>query len=179
MSIIDYTKKLTLFDEYDIKVIEMMIDYLKLREREEFNFLNQISLKDVQLYWYTDSNKNVLGGFHIFSFNVIYINEVNNVGKKQWININKLQKVMQVFPVIIHELCHYWQFKKNPLLYFFLQFPFIRNYTIEKQAYKIEDYIYENNKFMNMTIKKIAQIKKEYNFYDNEFDEKEKQYLKS
>lgn len=179
MSVVDYTKDLIMFDDYDLQIISMMINQLKLKEKEEFKFLNEISLKDVQIYWYTDKNKDVLGGFHFFSFNVIYINEVKNIGKKQWKFINKAQKVIQMFPVILHELCHYWQFKKNPVLYFFLQFPVIRNFTIEKQAYKIENYVYDNNKFMNMSFKKIAQLKQKYNFSSLQFDEKEKEYLLS
>jgi hypothetical protein len=31
MSIIDYTKNLTMFDDYELKVIEMIIDELKLK----------------------------------------------------------------------------------------------------------------------------------------------------
>jgi predicted SprT family Zn-dependent metalloprotease len=43
---------------------------------------------------------------------------------------NKAQQIIQAFPVIIHELCHYWQFKKNPLSFIFLQLPIIREFTI-------------------------------------------------
>lgn len=173
MSIIDYTKKLTMFDSYDIRMIEMMIDQLKLKENPDFAFLNEISLSEVQIYWYTDSDKNVLGGFHLFSFNVIYINEVNWNTLQTLKYANKAQKIIQVFPIVIHELCHYWQFKKNPIAYLFLQLPFIRDWTIEKQTYKIQDYLHQNNVFTGMNIKQVAEMKKKYGFYSYEFDQKQ------
>ena len=177
MSIIDYTKKLTMFDSYDIQIIEMIIKQLKLKENSDFAFLNEISLSEVQFYWYTDSDKNILGGFHLFSFNVIYINEVNWNITQELKYTNKAQKIIQVFPIIIHELCHYWQFKKNPIVYLFLQLPFIRDWTIEKQTYKIQDYLHQNNVFTGMNIKQVAEMKKKYNFAPIWFDEKQLKFI--
>jgi len=43
-------------------------------------------------------------------------------------------------PIIMHELYHSYQFRKlTPLLYMLLAFPILREFTLEKYAYKLSD----------------------------------------
>lgn len=178
MSVFDYTKELILFNSYEIKVIQMMIQELKLKEKPEFKFLNEIDLNEVEFFWYKDSSDDNLGGFYLFSKNAIYINHCGM--KNDEINdgyLSSMNHIIIVFGTIIHELCHYWQFKSNPVLYFILQFPIIRDYTIEKQAYKISNYLQENNIFKNLGIEDLVKMKKKYNFSKNYYDEIQKKFL--
>jgi len=177
MSILDYTKNLTLFDSYEIRLIEMMIEELDLEETDDCMFLEEINLSEVEIYWYSDSSENVMGGFHMLGKNALYINREYFGAYETESYVQKMLYVVSAFPTIIHELCHYWQFKSHPILYFFLQLPKIRDFTIEKQAYRISDYLEANSKFNNMSIKELTECKKKYNFPKNYYDATELRYL--
>lgn len=179
MSVIDYTRNLKLFDSYDRRFLEMMINEYKLKDNTLFDYLNDIDLDDVDIYWYEDSDPQVLGGFHMISQNVIYLNIQNKTENEKTKYITKGNNVIMSFPTIMHELCHYWQFQKNRLTYLFLQLPIVRDYTIEKQAYKISDYLDDHNDLLCKSVKDIANLKKEYGFPQNQFDELQKKELNS
>lgn len=178
MSVFDYTKKLILFSPYELNVIQMIIQELELKKMDMFKFLNEIDLNEVEFFWYKDSSEDNLGGFYFLSRNAIYI---NHCGMKDQVDENDYYNLMNhiiiVFGTIMHELCHYWQCKKNPLLYFVLQFPVLRDYTIEKQAYEISDYLKNNNKFNNLGFIELIKMKQKYHFSENYFSEKQKKIL--
>lgn len=180
MSIFDYTKNLILFNSYEIKLIQMMIEELDLKSKNEFNFLNEISLDEIEFFWYLDSSEDNLGGFYYFSKNAIYINHCdmkNNLDNEDSYYSQSMNHIIISFGTIIHELCHYWQCKNHPILYFVLQFPFIRDYTIEKQAYKISNYLQENNKFKDLGFVDLIKMKQKYNFPKNYYDKMQKKFL--
>ena len=41
-----------------------------------------------------------------------------------------------LFPVVIHELRHVWQYRRSPLTYCLLSIPFLREFTLERDAWK-------------------------------------------
>ena len=47
-------------------------------------------------------------------------------GRSFWIEL--------IFPIIIHELRHLWQFRKHPLLFIFCSIPGLRTLTFERDA---------------------------------------------
>ena len=145
MSIFDYCKDLKLFDDYELSVIEMFIKEYNMYEINETIFLKDINIrKDVELFWYRDGNDNVLGGFHALSPRAVYIDIPPSTNDKKAPYTGKMGRIIYRLPVIIHELCHFYQMKKlGPVLYFIVSLPLIRNFTIEKQAYLVEDKIIE------------------------------------
>lgn len=48
-------------------------------------------------------------------------------------------ELFQLYPTIIHELRHVWQMRKWGWRYIICCLPILRNYTIEKDAYRIQD----------------------------------------
>lgn len=183
MSVFDYMKELTLFDNYENKVIKMLIDELNLYQHYDFKFLNEINLNNVEFFWYKDSNDQVLGGYHFLSYDytnkkyAIYINKIfqyNSNENNTSAFYQKMNNIILVFPILLHQLCHYWQAKKYPYLYFILQLPIIRDYTIQKQAYRISDYLYSNNWIQFLGIKDLIKLKQKYNFQECYYDEIQK-----
>lgn len=155
MSVLNYTKNLKLFDNYEYHCINAFIkEYIDTSD-PLFAFLNVLKPQDVQIYWYHDSNENVLGGYHLLSGFMnnkyaIYINDIfedtdiqqTEKQDENYISMfnNSMDKVYLTFPTIIHELKHYSQFQiYGKLIYGILQLPIIRQFTIEKEAYKLSD----------------------------------------
>lgn len=97
------------------------------------DWLNYINYHGVNLKWangMTPEN-GVLGCFVCWT-NTIYLQpeDVYNSGKgSQW-------PELQV-PTLIHELRHKWQFERNKLLYILCCILIVREWTIEKDAWKI------------------------------------------
>lgn len=177
MSIVNYTKDLIMFNSYEISVLKLLINELDLLNKEDFYFLNEIDIDKIEFYWYKDSNNDNLGGFHLLSNNCLYINRgyFSNWSDSSYMSM--MNQIVSAFPTIVHELCHCWQFNKNKFLYILLQFPFVRNLTIEKQAYRISDWLYDNNFIEKYSPKQIVELKKEYNFPPIYYDDFEKRYL--
>jgi hypothetical protein len=72
------------------------------------------------------------------------------------------------FGTILHELKHYWQLKNyGCVLYGLLQLPIIRNYTIEKSAYQISDYVTSLKISERIICKECVYLKAKYNVSNN------------
>jgi hypothetical protein len=155
----------------------MLVEELKLKEDPLFDFLEEVDIaRDVEIYYYDDKSSKVLGGFHSPSKNVIYINldgRCNNT------YIQRANNLIMLFPTVMHELFHYFQRKSmGRIIYGVLQIPLIRKYTIEPNAYKISEYLYDKiKKYQEMSMKDFAKLKKKYNFPKHEFDEMEIKFL--
>ena len=182
MSVFNYTKNLTLFDNYDVQIIKMIISQLNLENKNLFSFLKEINIDDLQFFWYTDNNSDVLGGFHYLSYDfkkhkyAIYLNRFFNEDE-QLSYFNKMTHIILAIPTIIHELYHYWQSIKYFYIYWFLQLPLIRNFTIQKHAYLLSQYLYQNNFIQNLSIKQQVKLKCKYNISKIYFDQFEKKIL--
>lgn len=173
MSVFDYRKGLQGFSIYELQICQMLIDKMVDDGDEDFKYLNDVGLKDVKIYWYSDSNPQVLGGFYLLSKNCIYIN-------REFVSFNeddswseKANRILMVFPTIMHELCHYWQSRKYGLLYFLMQLPVVREFAIEKKANRISDKLYEMVGSLVGSLDAVSAMKKEYGFPEEYFDEKE------
>lgn len=183
MSVIDYCKKLSMFSNCQLQVIKILIQQY-LNNDETFAYLKDINLNQVQFFWYKDSNQDVLGGFHFFGYSsknqkyAIYINDVFN---QQHNNTNAFSFVQLVFQTIVHELKHYWQMKKfGWVLYFVLQMPVIRQFTIQRQAKKVSQKIIDM-KMSNLNTVEQFILKIKYNIstiYLSEQEKKLKQLIK-
>ena len=178
MSVLDYMKDIQLFDSYQLKTIQMVIEQLKLKQNKMFSFLDDIDLNQIQFFWYSDSEEDVLGGFHFPSGNAIYINRNCYCDCNLKLHYTaKTNRIIAAFPVIMHEIYHYWQFVTFSLIYIFLQLPLIRQFTIQVNAYKISDYLYDNNTLINLSPKEIVLLKQKYNFDINYYDERQKKMM--
>lgn len=170
MSVLDYTKQLYLFTPYEVNVIKILIQQYINKNSKIFTYLNEIDLNQVQFFWYKDSNENVLGGFHILSYDpkvckyAIYINmffEYENKG-------DQFDVISLALGTILHQLKHYHQLKTLGYFWYgLLQLPIIRNYTIEPAAYKISDYINVLKLQNRITLKQKIYLKIKYNVSDN------------
>jgi hypothetical protein len=177
MTIKDYCGPLQMFEAYDINIINMIIEEMSLIDNQMFSWLNDINIgRDVEFFWYNDSNDNVLGGFHMLSKNVIYINLGNN---KNELYLDRSSNITKCLPTIVHELKHYYQRKKLGLvLYGICQLPFVRNFTIEVSTNKISDYLCNAiNTIIGMSIRDFAKLKVKYKFPKWQFDDIEKKLL--
>lgn len=177
MTILDYCGPLEMLEAYDIKIIQMLIDELELKDLKMFSFLRKIDIsRDVEYFYYDDKSDNVLGGFHSPSKNVIYLN-LNGAPNDTY--MQRANNVVMMFPTILHELCHYYQRKKmGIILYGFCQLPLIRRITIEVSAYKISDYLgKEIEKINKMTPFDFTMLKVKHKFSKWQYDAFEKRIL--
>lgn len=171
-----------MFEDFDLMYIEMLIDELGLRNMAMFSYLNEIDIRrDVEIYYYSDKNRDVQGGFHALSKNVIYINKTD---QRQICEIPYGQRgsyVTNVFPTIMHELYHYYQRKKyGAVLYMIVSLPVIRRFTIEVPAYKISYYLYDRiqKEIFTLSTIKSAVMKVKHNFPKKYFGTEEINALK-
>jgi hypothetical protein len=177
MTILDYCGPLEMLEAYDVKIIQMLIDELGLKDIKMFSFLRKIDIsRDVEYFYYDDKNDNILGGFHTPSKNVIYLN-LNGMVNDTY--IQRANNVVMMFPTILHELCHYYQRKKmGMILYGLCQLPFIRRATIEVSAYKISDYLDKRIEEINkMTPFDFTMLKVKHKFSKWQYDKFEKRIL--
>ena len=119
-------------DEYDYRVLTEMLSCIQ--SDPSFHWLREIPWSRVSFRFCpaiteTDS---IMGAFSILQPFSIFLrdnpNRVKNLpgGRSFWIEI--------LFPTIIHELRHLWQFKKHPLLFILCAIPGIRSLTTERDA---------------------------------------------
>ena len=151
----------------------MLIDEVVDEKDRDFDFLKDVGLKDVRLFWYSDSNPQVLGGFYLLSGNRLYINRefVSFKDDDSW--SEQASRILMVFPTIIHELCHYWQWKRFKLGYLFMQLPIVREFAIERKANRISDKLYDKVGGLVGSREGIAVLKKSYGFPKECFDQSE------
>lgn len=182
MSVLDYCKQLKLFSSYENQIIELLIKQYAIKS-PMFDYLNKINLNKIQFYWYCDSDADVMGGFHLYGKDyktekyAIYLNDLYQLRYNFLNDYNKVfMAVTGVFDTILHELKHYSQLQQyGYILYNILQLPYIRNFTIEKSAYEISDYIYGLNLFGKISDSDIFFLKMKYNVNIEYFNSKEKQ----
>lgn len=173
MSVFDYKTGLEGFSIYELQICQMLIDKMVDFNDPDFSYLKETGLGDVKIYWYSDSNPQVLGGFYLLSRNHLYINRefVSYADLDTW--SGKAYRIAMVFPTIIHEMCHFWQFREYGLLYLLMQLPVVREFAIERQANRISDKLFEKVGTLIGSPTAIAKMKKEYGFPECNFDESE------
>ena len=190
MSVIDYCKNVRLFSiDQEKAVIALTKQYFS---GGLFRFQIQQVLKQVQLYWYRDSNQNNLGGFHMLSKDpkskkyAIYINwffdTSKDFGNSELDNPFFLQNIFGriscVLGTILHQLTHYMQFKQLGWKYFVLQLPILRNYTIQYQAYAISKLVQDDERFRQMNVLDQFCLKVKYKFNQKLFFSKAQLHAK-
>lgn len=88
-------------------------------------------------------------------------------------------RVLIMLSSIIHEAYHYYQHKHvYKSKYFFLQLPIIRNFSIEKEAYAISDYIDKLNLIEKFNQLRECLLKIKYNFQESYFFNKDEKELR-
>ncbi len=177
MSVFDYRKSLEGFSIYELQICQMLIDNLVDFRDSDFSYLKEVGLKDVKIYWYSDSSPQVLGGFYLLSNNCLFINRefVSDIDLNS--KSGKASRILMVFPTIMHELCHFWQSRKYKWLYFLMQLPIVREFAIERQANRISDKLFEKVGLIVGSPSAMAKMKKEYGFPAEDFDDEEMQFV--
>lgn len=174
MSVFDYRNSVE-FTEYEYRLVRMFIS--EFCHGIEFEFIDEIDLDELKMYWYEDRSEDVLGGFYYLQRNRIYLNSLFADGCSRMTWIGRMNRVAMMFPTIVHEMCHYWQSRKLWIFYLFLQIPGIRDITIERQAYAVQDILYDNPRLLGGTVAAYAEMKKRHGFEDCYFDDVEKDAL--
>lgn len=177
MKIRDYNGPLQIFGNYEIRLIEMIIDELSLKSFTMFKFLNEINIyKDVEFFYYNDKRNKVKEGFYPSTKNVIYIN-LN--GRENETYKQRANNIIKFFPYIMHELYHYIIFKNKRVSYRVMNLPLVRMVSIEINANKIKKsasrMILRIKKMSNMT---FSIMKMRHKFPRYLFDEDEKSSLR-
>lgn len=188
MSVLDYTKNLKLFTPFEYFCINMFIKEYVDTSDPLFAYLNVVKPQDVEIYWYKDSNSQILGGFHLISgLNskngkyAIYINNIFEVNELDIIDpyANQFDYVYMTMPTILHELKHYSQYLiYGKLIYMILQLPIIRQYTIEKQAYKVSNYM-EQKLEGTLSLSSMLKLKMKYKCSQMYFNKRQLQIKKT
>lgn len=181
MSVLDYTKQLYLFSPLEYNIIKMFIaEYINTKS-EMFKYLTKFDLNEVQIFWYKDSNDDNLGGFHSLSYDsqnkkyAIYINLFFDHN-----SYNSFDIMFLCFDTILHELKHYHQLKTYGwLLYMFLQLPIVRNYTIEKSAHDISNFVQKMNLSSKMILRQYIYLKAKYNVSDCYLNKEEQKIIET
>lgn len=187
MSIINYCEKLKMFSSYQISVVKLLTKQF-MQKDNILSFNIDQALNQVQIYWYKDSNDDNLGGFSAIGKDIktkkwsIYVNNIFTTkelfGQEQQNYGMVFTQVSLVLNTILHELTHYYQYKKNPVMYYVLQLPFIRNYTIQAQAYAVSDYVNNHTQLNGLNMVDELCLKIKYNIADFYLNEKERQIKK-
>lgn len=126
----------TLFDlpeSYDVPENErnrMLRRVKQFASLPEGDWLNAINWQAVNLKWATGMTQEngIMGGF-VFVTNTIYL--MPDGKKSSWPEL--------IVPTLIHELRYKWQYERNKLLYILCCLPFLREITIERDAWKITE----------------------------------------
>ncbi len=173
MSVFDYIEGISLFTPYELKCLDMYIEEYVPKDDPLFAYLKDVSVRDVELFWYCDRDPEVLGGYWLLSRNVIYINR-----SFAWVYDGEgmhaaANRVAMVFPTVMHELCHYWQSRKYGPLYLLMQLPLVREFAIERQANAISDRLYSDCRVNGMSVRELAELKMRHGFGRELFDESE------
>lgn len=189
MSIINYCQKLRMFSTYEIDVVKLLTKEFIQKDGILTFDIDEI-LKQIQVYWYKDSNDDNLGGFSAIGKDSkmkkwsIYINDIfstqQNFSQEQQDYSVVFNQINLVLGTVLHELTHYVQFKKNPLVYYVLQLPVLRDYTIQTQAKAVSDYVYNepNLNKLNMIDELCLKIKYKINdFYLSKKQRQVKKYI--
>lgn len=174
MSVLDYREN-EAFSDYERRVVSMFME--EYCHGEDFRFLEDVDIDGVDMRWYSDRSEKVLGGFYYFQGNRIYLNReyARSCDTGTW--AGRMNRVCLMFPVIIHELCHYWQSRHYGLLYLLLQIPVIREFTIETQAYRIQNVLYDCRELNGGSLAYFAKLKRRHGFEQRYFDEIELKML--
>ena len=108
-----------------------------IKECKELQWLNDIPWSAVTYRFcpaMTDEN-NVLGAFSILHPKTVFLQDksfeqASESRRAYWIEI--------LFPFIVHELRHMWQFRKHPIRFILCSIPGIRALTLECDAVRYE-----------------------------------------
>ena len=186
MQIIDYTKKLRRFNTLELSVLDALIkEYLE--KDSLFDFLKEIDLTNTfDILWYYDSNAKAMAGYHMLMDKAIYVacnfcggEDPKLIIEKDGYDMFAVTRVIIMFSSIIHEAYHYYQHKyvyKSKFI--LLQLPIIRDFTIEKEAYAISDYIDKLNIIEKFTQIREFLFKIKYNFQESYFFTKNEKTLR-
>ena len=103
------------------------------------DWMNAINWRGINLKWARGMTpENGVMGCYVPFANTIYLQpeDVYLSGKgSQWPEL--------MVPTLIHELRHKYQYEGNKLLYILCCLPFLREYTLEKDAYRITQFAQE------------------------------------
>lgn len=159
------------------KVYKILISIIeKYKETLDGKWMNNLDFSKLKFYWcksMTDENE-VLGCWTMLFYNKIFIKAMDKSqlsGNEQIDRMKYEAHFNLIIPAVFHEIYHRYQCQKlTPLIYSFVSFPYIREFTIEPPAYKISDNAYD-------WISKLDQEYFEYKrnalheyFYGNNFD---------
>lgn len=131
-----------LTDSYEIPEAERNRMFRRVKQFSQIpegEWLNAINWRAVNLKWANGmTQENGVMGCFVFATNTIYLmpEDVYVSGKNSgWAEL--------IAPTLIHELRHKYQFERNKLLYIFCCLPFLREWTIEKDAWKTTQFAQE------------------------------------
>lgn len=186
MQIIDYSKNLRRFNNLELSILDALIKEVLLKD-SIFNFLKEIDIvKNFDILWYYDNNGKALAGYQMCMNKTIYVSCGMFCGKDPADFFNNdgydrfaFDRVLIMLSSIIHEAYHYYQHKHvYKAKYFFLQLPIIRNFSIEKEAYAISDYIDKLNLLEKFNQLRECLLKIKYNFQESYFFNKDEVKLR-
>ena len=128
-----------LLDSYEIPEAErkrMFRIAEKYASLPQGDWMNAINWRGVNLKWARGMNQeNGVMGCYVFMTNTIYLQpeDVYLSGKgSQWPEL--------MVPTLIHELRHKYQYEGNKVKYVLCCLPFLREWTLEKDAYRITQF---------------------------------------
>ena len=122
-----------LMDENDKRILEEMLD--NALKESVFQWLREIPLQQIKFRFCPAFKKDdsTMGAFSILRPLTVFLRddplkEIMTVspGRAFWIEA--------IFPIIVHELRHLWQFRKHPLIFILCSIPGLRFLTIERDA---------------------------------------------
>lgn len=128
----------TLFDlpeSYDVSENEQNRMFRRVNQfaqLPEGEWLNSINWRAVTLKWACGMNQeNGVMGCYVFANNTVYLQPEDVYMSSKYSSWPEL-----ITPTLIHELRHKWQYERNKLLYILCCLPFLREITIERDAWK-------------------------------------------
>ena len=150
-------KKSHPFDEVELNYVKKMLAQYSLKR--EGIWLQILPYTKFEFLWCDKMNgdNGVMGAFSVLFKNKIFLQQYDYNGMpKDSDGSGRISWLEQMFPTIIHELRHAYQWKTNKLLYVICCLPILRQFTLEKDANakqkeclpfiekwtKIEDYKY-------------------------------------
>ena len=131
----------TLFDlpnSYEIPEAERQRMFRRVEQFAKLpgnDWLNYINYHGVNLKWANGMNQeNGVMGCFVFATNTIYLQPENVYESSKYSGWAEL-----IAPTLIHELRHKWQYERNRIGYILCCLPFLREITIERDAWRITE----------------------------------------
>lgn len=99
-------------------------------------FLQCIPWQNVKFRWCSDMTmeNGIIGAFSPLHPDTIFLQKPENPDAISRIQSGRVPWLELIFPTVVHELRHLWQFKRNSLCYILCCLPLLRSLTIERDA---------------------------------------------